>query len=876
MKDPIFQPRPETRVDDELAFHVEMHVRDLVARGIDPVEARRQAEATLGDRERLVDECKRIDHDIERSERRTQYLSELLQDGRFALRMLSRRRAFAAITIATLTIGIGAATAIYSIVDSVLLRPLPFSEPERVGALWITQGNMANNPTVAWLAETSPIGNDDYQAMKAGARAVSDIALYTNTSAFVDGPNGNEQIRGSMVTSSLFKTLRLRMALGRPFLPGDDALNTPPIALISWNAWQSNYNGDSSVIGKSLILDKKPHTIVGVLPRGLRLDRTQEASQYWVPALRDSSDIPSRHNRNYLGLVRLAPGATYEAASIELSRIMRDVTQDSTTGARVDQWQRDESRQSRGALLALLGAAIFLLGIACVNVAMLLLGESANRSREMAARAALGAGSGRLTRQLLVESLVIAGISALLGSALSWALMRGLVSLAPPTLPGLDQVALNLRVLAFAATIATATGLLFGLAPAFMTGRNAVAAAARLGVGQGNRKGAMLQRGLIATQLALSMVLLTDAFLLARSFRQLTSVDPGFKSENMTIARVLLPWEQFRDNEKARVAANAIQQRFAALPGVRKVVYSSAVPFAGGGQSSPVVVEGPNGPEPGKRGEHTQQRYVGNGFFEFMGIRLVRGRYFNSGDNASGNMVAIISEAEVKRDFKGREPLGVKVRHQGKWREIVGVVKDVKYRGLAEVDEATIYVPYDQNPNTYLTLIVEGPGQFGIDVFRRALREVEPSAAVTRVESLPRLVANSYVSERYRTVLIVAFALVASLLAAVGMYGVGSRTAVQRTREVGIRLALGSTDGAVARLMLRDAMRGVLIGLAVGIPATLALGKFIEPFLYGIKPTDVLSFVATALLLAAVTMLASYVPSRRASKADPAVVLRGE
>lgn len=876
MRDPFFQPKVETRVDDELAFHVEMHTRDLIARGMNPAEARLRAESTLGDRARLVDECKRLDHDIDRAERRTRYFSELVQDTRFALRMLSRRRAFAAITIATLTIGIGAATAIYSIVDSVLLRPLPFSEPERVGALWITQAQTAKNPTVAWLAETSPVGNEDYQAMKAATRTLSDIALFSTSAAFVDGADGTERINATVVTSTLFKTLRVQMALGRPFVTGDDALNAAPIALVSWNTWQSKYNGDSSVLGKSVTLDREPHTIVGVLPRGLRLDRTREPTAYWVPALRDSSDLPQQHNRNYLGLVRLAPGATFEGASIELSRIIREVTHDSTAGARVAQWQRDESRQSRGALLALLGAAIFLLGIACVNVAMLLLGESANRSREMAARAALGAGSGRLTRQLLVESLVIASISALLGSALSWALMRGLVALAPPSLPGLDQVALNFRVLAFAAAIATATGLLFGLAPALSAGRNAVAAAARLGVGQGNRRGAVLQRALIATQLALSMVLLTDAFLLARSFNHLTSVDPGFRSESITIARVILPWELFHDDEKTRAAANAIQQRFAALPGVEKIVYASAVPFADGAQSSPVVVEGPGGPEPGKRGEHTQQRYVGNGFFEMMGIRLVRGRYFNSADNASSSTVAIISEEAVRRDFKGREPLGVKVRHQGKWREVVGVVKDVKYRGLAEVNEATIYVPYDQNPNTSIAMIVQERGHTTVEAFRRALREVEATAAVTRVEALPRLVSNSYTSERYRTVLIIAFALVAALLAAVGMYGVGSRTAVRRTREVGIRLALGSTNAAIARLMLGDAMRGVLIGLAVGIPATFALGRFIQPFLYGIKPTDGVSYAATALLLASVTMLASYVPSRRVSRADPAVVLRGE
>lgn len=876
MKDPIFKPTAKTRVDDELAFHVEMHVRDLVARGVDPASARQQAELALGNRNQLADECRKIDHDIERNERRTQYLSEFSHDAKFALRMLTRRRGFAAIAIATLTIGIGAATAIYSVVDSVLLKPLPFSEPERIGALWITQPDLAKNPAIARQAQSGPVGNEEYQAMRASTRTLSGLALYTVGMATTPGAEGIDRVQIAEVTSGMFSTLRLQMTLGRAFVESDDALHAAPVALVSWKTWQSKYNGDADVLGRTIQLNLETFSIVGVLPKDVRLDRAREPAQYWTPALRDSGDLVTRHNRNYRALARLAPNATFASASSELTGILRRAINDTLSGIRVEEWQRDSSRQSRSGLLALLGAAIFLLGIACVNVAVLLLGESANRSREMAARAALGAGSGRLARQLLVESLVIAFVSAVLGSALAWALMRGLVALAPSQLPGLDEVQINLRVLSFAMFVATATGLLFGVAPAMTAGRSAVASLARIGTGQSNRKGAVLQRGLIAAQLALSTVLLTNAFLLARSFEKLTSVETGFESEGMSVVRVSLPYQMYRESDRLRTVVGAIQARVAGLPGVQGVMLTTTPPFSGGSNSSPVVAESPTGLDESVRGQHTQQRYVSTDFLQTMGVRLLSGRYFSSADNASSTPVAIVSATEVKRDFGGRNPLGLRVRHQGKWREVVGVVSDIKYLGLAQNDEPTIYVPFDQVPNTSFAFVVRERGTTTLQAYRRALRDVEPTAVIAGVDALPTLVEKSYSSERYRTVLIAAFAMVAALLAAVGMYGVGTRAAVRRTREVGIRLALGSSNGAIAKLMVGDAMHGVLIGLAVGIPATLALGSFVQPFLFGIKATDALSFAVTAMLLGVVTLLASYVPSRRASKADPAMVLRGE
>lgn len=660
------------------------------------------------------------------------------------------------------------------------------------------------------------------------------------------GVDGLERVPVAEVTSGMFSLLGLQMALGRPFVSGDDALNAAPIALLGWEAWRLRFGADSAILGQAVVLNQQSFTIVGVLPKGVRLDRTRQPAEYWLPALRDSGDLVERRNRNYRALVRLAPDASFAGATTELTTVLRQSLGDSSSGVRVAQWQHDQSRASRGALLALLAAALVLLGIACVNVAVLLPGESASREREMAARAALGAGRTRLVRQLVVESLVLAFGGALVGSALAWALMRGLVALAPAQLPGLDDVALNWRVLSFAMLAASGTGVLFGIAPALFAGRAAVASLARVGTGQTDRRGVLLQCVLIAGQVALSTVLMVHALLLARSFAALTAVAPGFAMAGKSVARISLPYDLFRDDERARTTASVIQQRVAALPGVREVVLTTSAPFTGSANSSPITVEGVATSEDNPRGQHTQQRYVGAGYLESMSIPLQRGRYFTVGDHADALPVAIISESEVVRDFGDRDPIGLRVVHQGVARTIVGVVADIRYSGLAEPVEPTIYVPFAQYPSTSFALVLRHDGPLALETVRRALREAEP------------------------------FAIVALLLSAVGLYGVGTRAAARRHREVGIRLALGSTQAAITRLMVSDAMRAVLVGLAVGLPITIALRQYVQPLLFGVTATDMLSYVVTIAVLGVSTLLASYLPSRRASSDNLASILRGE
>lgn len=867
------RPPVERRVDNELAFHIEMRTRELIAQGIRPEEARRQATERFGDLEHVSAELKRLDRQTDRSMRRTRYLSELGYDWRFALRMIGRRRTFAAVAIGTLALGIGAATAIYSVVDTVLLRPLPFDAPDRIAAVWITQPAIANDPVLSWLANATPMGASEYHALRQNAKTLRDVAMWSPSSVTLATDDGPERLQALRVTSSLLPTLRARPALGRAFAAGEDALGGPRVAMVSWEAWTTRFGADSSLVGRSLTMNGKPWTIVGVLPPGLRIDRTTDAPPFWFPALQDSFDLAARRNRSYRALARLAPGATFAAATQEARSIIRTAAADTALSARVEQWQHDQGRDARGPLLVLLAAVGLLLLIACVNVAILQLGEAAGRAREMTTRAALGAGSGRLVRQLLVESVAIAFAGAALGTALAWAMIRGLVAAAPARLPGMDAVTLNGRVLAFTVVCATLTGLLFGIAPALVAGRAGTASLVRLGAGQTGRGTRQLQRGLVAAQLTLSMVLLVEAALLGRSLRALTAVDPGFRAAGLTALSVALP-SSFEDEQTLTFTREALR-RLAELPGVHRVSVSQQPPFIGGTSSSPLQVAAVGGAEPAPR--HTQQRYVMAGYFETLGIKLIAGRTFTAADRAGAEPVAIVTVAEVKRDFGGQSPLGRRVKHQNVWRRVVGVVADVKYRGLEREDEATVYIPYEQYAGSWPTFIVRASAGVSVEpAFRAIVHDLEPRVSFLQAVPLPTVIEKSYASERYRTVIVTVFGVLAALLAAVGLYGVSVRAAARRAREIGIRIALGGTSSRVVRLLVGDAMVGVLAGLAVGIPAALLTGRLVRPYLFAVSPADPTSYGLVALLLVAVTAAASFLPARLAGKTNPAQTLRSE
>ncbi|MEP6618543.1 MAG: ABC transporter permease [bacterium] len=870
----LVRPPVGERVDRELEFHIEMRTRELVERGMSPTEARADAIRRFGNFEEVSSTLVEIAGQTEGIMRRARFVREAARDARVALRMLMRRRAFAALAIGTLALGIGAATAIYSVVDGVLLRPLPFSEPDRIAAVWITQPSLSKDPAIAWLADRTPMGNNEYQALRRDAASLRDLAMYADGGPVtLTTEAGSERLPTMLATSSLLRALRVHPAVGRAFVDGEDVLNGPNVAMLSWDTWRSRFGGDSSVVGRKLTLDDKPYEIIGVLPQGLQVDRATDAPAFWLPALHDSTDIPAKRNRGYRALARLAPGVPYSAATDEVARVLREVTGDTLISARVEEWQRDQTHTARGPLLLLLAAAGLLLLIACVNVAILQLAEAAARSREMATRAALGAGVARLVRQLLAESVVISFLGALIGTALAWLMIRGLVALSPERLPGMDDVALDGRVLAFTMACAAGTGVLFGIVPALLAGRSGAAAIIRSGAGESGRGARTVQRSLVAIQLALSMALLVEATLLAQSLRNLSKVDPGFQRNDLAAVRVMLPRE-FSTEQRLSFTSNMLQ-RLRAYPGVARATVSTHVPFVSGVNSSPVTVDHSEAAAAAAR--QTQQRYVEPGYFELLGMHLLSGRFFTPDDRDGGELVAVVSAAEVARDFGGVSPLGREVRHQGKWRRIVGVVADVKYRGLAREDEATIYVPYGQLPGSWPYFIIRGSAAAVMPAALTAMvHEVEPRAIMGPVTAIPGAIEKSYAAERFRAVLVSVFGGMAALLAVVGLYGVSIRTTKRRMREIGIRLALGGSRGSVVRLLVNDAMAGVAMGLAVGAPVALLAGRLVSPYLFGISPRDPIVFAGVAVSLAIATALASGIPARSAGRMNPAEVLRAD
>ncbi|MDB4917663.1 MAG: permease [Gemmatimonadetes bacterium] len=870
-------PRSVKReVDDKLAFHLAMRAHDLTARG-HAGDAEQIAASEFGDLARVRDECRTIAGRRDHQQRRTRFLGELARDVYFALRLLRRRRAFATIAVLTIALGIGAATGIFSVVDGVLLRALPFTEPGRLVAIWITQPRLATDPVLARYARSTVLGSEDYFALRDYNTSFRDVAVWQRGSAMLVEQTGTSEVRTVDISASLLPTLGERPVLGRGFLPTESALNGPKVALVGYETWQARFAGDSAVLGRRVMLDTTSYEIVGVVPKGLRLDRSKEPPAFWLPALQSDYDQPSHHNRSFMAVGRLKPNVSMEAAQREAGRLMRGGASDSSLGARVEDWQHDQTSDARLPLLIMLASSGLLLLIACVNVAMLTLGEAAAREREFASRIALGASAGRVIRQLLAESLTIALAGALLGTGLAWALIHTLVALAPSQLPGIDTVGIDLRALAFAIACATCAGVVFGLTPAFSLLSSGNGTSIRIGAGQSSRTARRTQRGLVAAEIALSLVLLLGASLLTRSLFTLSTVDPGFKPANVVAVRLRMS-QTFPSDDALRVAFyTAMNARLGELYGPAAVSAGEYVPFSGTASSAPTQVESrvydAFHPPPS-----TEQRGVFPGYFDILGIPLHAGRSFTPADAMGMELVAILSEAAARRDFPGESAIGKQVKYQGKWRRIVGVVGDVRPSHLERDGTPAIYVPLAQYPMRGVAFIIRTthPPAVLRPAITNVLRGITGDVTLQSVDAFPSLVSRSYAEQRYRTIIVGVFALLAALLATVGLYGVTVRAVARRTREVGIRVALGATPGMVTRLMMNDTLAGALMGVVVGLPLALLLVRRISADLFGVTPQDPVAVIGALMLLSCVAVVSSALPARRAGKANPAAVLAGE
>lgn len=800
------------------------------------------------------------------------------RDVRFALRTLRRRRAFATIAIVTLALGIGAATAIYTVVDGILFRPLPFRQPGQLIAVWNTYPYWKGDPILGRMWDGIPLSIPEWRDWNAGQKSFSAVAISNQSGMSLREEGQREVLTVGTASYTLLDVLGVSPALGRFFTPDEDAIHGAKVTVLSYENWQTRYGGDRHILNRPIHFDEGTYVVIGVLPKGFSIRHGQPAEPFWIPVGQDSSNAVERSNHSFPALARLKPGVSLTAAITETDRFLRGDKPATQRGIRLEPWQADQTRQVRSPLLLLLAAAGLLLLIACVNVATLLLGEAANRRQELAARVAMGASRLRVLRQLLTEGLVLSLAGVIAGAGLAWAGTRLLVKLAPPRIPGLPDVHMDLRVLFFAMAAALLVGTAIGLAPGFTLAESGPADILRGSTGQSARGRGRLQTGLVAVECTLSVIMLVAAGLLSRSLFKLTSVDPGVRTENVLTLRTSLGVVG-RDTLRVRAFYINAAERLRAVPGVAGVTASSTTPFSGGSSSSSFEVEGepqPTGPQDKVRHE-AQQRTTLPGFFKEMGIPILEGRAYDERDISGAPLVLLVNQTLARRDWPHASPLGKRIKWQGAWREIIGIVGDSRYSKLSAPVEATVYAPFGQR-SAGMSFLVRGKDDPRplLPQLKAELRAVEPDAVVTSSDLMTVQVKRSFAEERYRAVLIQLFGAIAALLAAVGMYGVTSRAVARRTREIGIRTALGAQARAVTRLVIRQSLVGVAIGAAAGLLGSLILARYLGQFLFGITATDPLTYVLMLAFLGVVTLGASWLPARRAGRVEPAVVLRGE
>ena len=813
-------------------------------------------------------------------------METLFKDIRYGFRCLLKRPGFTAVAVLTLALGIGANTAIFSVVNAVLLRPLPYPEADRLMMPWGRKGETLHSTVVSY---------PDFADWQAQTKTLENVAAYNAAGTLLrEGDAEPELISGAIVSADLFPLLKVTPVFGRPFTRAEDQPNVPPVIVLGYNLWQRRFNSDPNIIGRQIRIGNTSVSVVGVLPEGFRFPAQATKTEFLRPLAPAIGERTQRRSSYSLRVVaRLKPGVTMAAAESEMRAI----------GAQLEQHYPDEGFRlgaqliplheavtwgSRTPLLVLLGAVGFVLLIACANVANLLLARAAGRHKEMAIRAALGAGRRRVVQQLLTESLLLAICGGGLGLLLAQWGVRLLLATSPLEIPHLREVRLDIKVLAFTAGISVLTGLIFGLAPALQGSRADLQDALKEG-GRSAAGGAVRNRVralLVVVEVALSLVLLVGAGLLGKSFLLLSEVRPGFDSEHVLTTDLSLAKAKYSQPEQQQARFAEIVAKAAALPGVEAAAVIYPLPLGGDSNANTFLIAG----RPAVRPEDkpiSNHRVISPDYFRALNIPLLRGRSFDEHDTQHAAPIMIVNETFARRFFAGTETLGQHIMIEGESgdnavppaREIVGIVGDVRHEGLDTEPGPEYYVPYAQAPESFMSLVVRSSSGNSASLaagVREAIKQMDRDQYVAEVQPMTKLVAESIARRRFNTLLTGLFAVVALLLASVGIFGVMNYTVAQRTQEIGLRVALGAQTRDVLRLVLGQGMRLILVGLAVGLAAALALTRVLGGMLFGVTPTDPLTFVAVSSLLTTVGLLACYIPARRATKVDPLMALRYE
>jgi putative ABC transport system permease protein len=805
----------------------------------------------------------------------------LLQDVRFTVRTLRKSPAFAISAILALGLGIGANSAMFSVVDGVLLRPLPFPNPERLVNVW------ADNPRRNLPRFPAAAGN--YTDWATQNHVLAAVGSYRQAT-FNLATRGTEPERflGAICDPGFFATLQIPPALGRVFHAEENRPGSDGVLVLSYGTWQSRFGADPNIVGRELKFDGTVRSVIGVMPEGFDYP---PQSAMWAPLALDNFNRTRRDLHTLRVIGRLKDGVTLGLARSDFAAIGRRLAReypdlDKDEEVVVNPMLDDTVGQIRPALLLLLGAVAFVLLIACANVANLLLAQAAGRQREIAIRTSLGAARGRILQQMITESLMLACAGGMVGLGLAYGAFRALLALAPATIPRLQETRMDWRAVAFTAAVSLATGLLFGLAPAWHAARvdvNSLLKEGSRGAGTRNR----LRDVLVAGQVAAALILLTGAGLLLRSFYNVENVDPGFNPEHLMTMRLVPADSKYRDKHDLQIdLARRITAAVGSLPGVESAAISSDIPLLG----NPIYIMRFDGRPPVTPSQAPVANYfaVTPGFFRTMGMHITRGRTFTDHDSATSPRVAVVNQTLAERYFPGQDPIGKRLEigfaTPPRWREIIGVVADVKIAGLDQSTPVQVYAALLQQPSllpgvnapmTVLARTAHDPAAMG-GAIHAAILGVDRSQPVFAIQPMTAVVSQSVAQRRLSLVLLVFFAASALFLAALGLYGVMAYNVAQRTSEIGIRMALGASGSQVLMGVERQGILLVLAGLAVGVGGALVVTRWLGTLLFHVPPYDPATFAGVAAMLLLVAMLACYVPARRAARVDPVVALRYE